>query len=306
MKPDFICIGAQKAGTSWLHANCEKHPDFAMPPVKELHYFDREEKYLSADHLAVTRLKDRMADPVWKKKMIGDIWRPLRSLKISKARWWARFHLNDFTDDWYRSLFDIRRGLSGDVTPSYSAMYEEDIAHMHRVAPQAKLIFLIRNPVDRVWSMLRFAEQHGRPLDLEDLDKFKRRVDAPAQDMRTDYLRTVDLVLKYYAPEQLMIGFFDAIRRDPDGLFGAVCDYLGASRPSGGGGGLRKKVNESKKKSSCPPHFRDYLVSKYAGLTEALADRYGSYATEWLKGLRGDEVVSQDADSFPAVIFPGR
>ena len=306
MKPDFICIGAQKAGTSWLHANFERHPEFAMPPVKELHYFDREEKYLSADHLAVTRLKDRMADPVWKKKMIGDIWRPLRSLKISKARWWCRFHLNDFTDEWYQSLFGMRRGLSGDVTPSYSAMYEEDIARMHRVAPQAKLIFLIRNPIDRVWSMLRFHEQYGKPLDLENFEEFKRRVDAPEQDMRTDYLRTVELVLKYYPPEQLMIVFFDAIRRNPEDLFGAVCDYLGASKSSHRGDALRKKVNVSKRKSSCPPQFRDYLVGKYAGLTEALAHRYGSYATEWLEGLHGGEVIPKDPGSLPSVIFPGR
>src|SRR5689334_16087334 len=38
--PDFLCIGAQKAGTSWLYQQLEPHPDFWMPPVKELHYFD--------------------------------------------------------------------------------------------------------------------------------------------------------------------------------------------------------------------------------------------------------------------------
>src|SRR5438132_13721254 len=38
--PDFLCVGAQKAGTSWLYRQLERHPDFWMPPVKELHYFD--------------------------------------------------------------------------------------------------------------------------------------------------------------------------------------------------------------------------------------------------------------------------
>src|SRR5438093_8430543 len=39
--PDFLCVGAQKAGTSWLYRQCEPHGDFWMPPLKELHYFNK-------------------------------------------------------------------------------------------------------------------------------------------------------------------------------------------------------------------------------------------------------------------------
>lgn len=38
--PDFLGIGVQKAGTSWLHANLRCHPQVCMPRKKELHYFD--------------------------------------------------------------------------------------------------------------------------------------------------------------------------------------------------------------------------------------------------------------------------
>ncbi len=38
--PDFLCVGAQKAGTTWLYQQLDSHPDFWMPPIKELHYFD--------------------------------------------------------------------------------------------------------------------------------------------------------------------------------------------------------------------------------------------------------------------------
>ena len=38
--PDFLGIGAQKAGTTWLSHNLQLHPEVWMPPVKELHYFD--------------------------------------------------------------------------------------------------------------------------------------------------------------------------------------------------------------------------------------------------------------------------
>lgn len=41
--PDFLGIGAQKAGTTWLHANLLRHPDLFLPrEQKELHYFDEQ------------------------------------------------------------------------------------------------------------------------------------------------------------------------------------------------------------------------------------------------------------------------
>jgi hypothetical protein len=40
MYPDFIGIGAQKAGTTWLARNLQAHPEIHMPR-KEVHYFDR-------------------------------------------------------------------------------------------------------------------------------------------------------------------------------------------------------------------------------------------------------------------------
>src|SRR5438128_11210161 len=39
--PDFSCVGPQKTGTGWLYQQLEPHPDFWMPPIKELHYFDQ-------------------------------------------------------------------------------------------------------------------------------------------------------------------------------------------------------------------------------------------------------------------------
>ncbi len=38
---DFIGIGAQKSGSSWLFKNLRALPDFSLQEVKEFHYFDR-------------------------------------------------------------------------------------------------------------------------------------------------------------------------------------------------------------------------------------------------------------------------
>jgi len=39
--PNFICVGAEKAGTTPLFGLLKQHPDIFMPPIKETHYFSR-------------------------------------------------------------------------------------------------------------------------------------------------------------------------------------------------------------------------------------------------------------------------
>ncbi len=39
--PNFICIGSQRAGTTWLHNCLDEHPEVFVPAEKELHFFDR-------------------------------------------------------------------------------------------------------------------------------------------------------------------------------------------------------------------------------------------------------------------------
>jgi len=41
MLPNFIIVGAEKAGTTWLYDRIRRHPHVFMPEVKEIHYFNR-------------------------------------------------------------------------------------------------------------------------------------------------------------------------------------------------------------------------------------------------------------------------
>ncbi len=43
--PDFICLGAQKAGTTQLFDLLKEHPDIFLPQGKEIHYYDRDDNY---------------------------------------------------------------------------------------------------------------------------------------------------------------------------------------------------------------------------------------------------------------------
>lgn len=40
IRPSFFCIGAQKAGTTWLHEMLRRHDGISLPVQKEVHFFD--------------------------------------------------------------------------------------------------------------------------------------------------------------------------------------------------------------------------------------------------------------------------
>ncbi len=39
--PNFLIIGVEKGGTTWLHAQLKKHPEIFLPHTKEIHFFNK-------------------------------------------------------------------------------------------------------------------------------------------------------------------------------------------------------------------------------------------------------------------------
>jgi hypothetical protein len=39
--PNFLIIGVEKGGTTWLHSQLIKHPDIFLPNTKEIHFFNK-------------------------------------------------------------------------------------------------------------------------------------------------------------------------------------------------------------------------------------------------------------------------
>ena len=303
MKPDYICIGAQKAGTTWLHWQFSHHPEFSVLPIKELHYFDRDPHYSSLNTLSETRLVTRLKKKEWRKRCIQDIAGSLRARDLRRARWWARYHLANYSDRWYSSLFDLEPGLTGDMTPSYSMLDEKDVARLHETAPGAKIIFMLRNPIDRAWSMLRYEQRLGIALDNSDFEGFRQRVDSPHQELRSDYLRTIELYKKYFDAKNILIGFYSAVSQDPRGLLRAIYEHLGVA-DTGFHHAVGEKVNHSKPQD-CPGRFRNYLVQKYKKDIERISKRYGSYTDLWLRSLDGTGAARANTTApLPPVIHP--
>ena len=164
---DFLCAGAQKAGTTWLWANLGQHPQVKMPLVKEVHYFDR--LYLGTD-IPTNVDQHREAALACAAKLKG----------AEAANFLAIAQGCDAPDDgWYRRLFAQRGGkFSGDITPAYLCLGLRGVQHVQRLSPNLRVIILVRDPQSRMTSGLAMsmARNPGRiPMRILENWQFQER-----------------------------------------------------------------------------------------------------------------------------------
>ena len=146
MYPDFIGIGAQKAGTTWLYRNLRAHPEIWMPKEKEIHYFD--EKIKLKDGLWSRLRGEDPADQRWRRQAGVRIKRFPKGFSLQDLAWDLRYFFGRPDDEWYASLFEQGRGkITGETTPDYSILDREMVAHVHDLMPRAKIVFMVRNPI---------------------------------------------------------------------------------------------------------------------------------------------------------------
>lgn len=149
---DFLGIGAQKAGTTWLMRMLKQHPQVMISLIgKEVHYFDYVAGTISREHRmerAVVRLNVHLTR--LQTKVRANTQKIAHIEKLLQREYM-------FSDGWYRDLFEPRPigAIAGEITPNYASLPTESIQHIKRLMPNAAILFLIRDPYDRALSSLR-------------------------------------------------------------------------------------------------------------------------------------------------------
>lgn len=231
--PRFLGIGAQKAGTSWLHANLRHHPGLFLPETKELHYFD---------------------------------WHYHQPLRTYAAH---------FADGGER--------VCGEITPGYSTLSDARVAFVRRVLPEARLILLLRNPIDRAWShaVMNLVTLPGRRLEEVTFDEFRAHFRDPRSGLRGDYLRTIDTWTRHYPPDRLLIAGFEDIAERPKALLERVFTHLGVSCEIAWDRLPLTEVVFRGAAAPLPDELRETLTDMYRLEIERLIDRLGPIAEGW-------------------------
>jgi Sulfotransferase family len=281
--PNFLGIGGTRCGSTWLHYNLLKHPDMWLPPIKELHYFDRSTDYGSPSYLATDRLSGRLygREPHngdWRRRASRALARCL-TRQTSTLPWKLKYFLGRYSDAWYASLFKPGRDkFRGEITPAYSILRARDVEHVYALMPRAKIILFLRNPIDRIWSGCRKNFITEREV--------RDRLALPGLDSRSNFLSILSTWGQVYPKEQLFVEFYEEIEAYPEAVLRNIYKFLGVDSsekyiwPE-----LRDRHNSSPPKPM-PQDLELALTKKYEAQLVGLSELLGGHATQWLADAR--------------------
>ena len=108
--------------------------------------------------------------------------------------------------DWYRKHFDPDVPVRGEATPSYTHYpFLPDVPRrIHLVIPEAKFIYLVRDPIDRIVAHWVQTREDGDNRSLEDA---LRDLDRPNHPIvcASMYATQVEQYLEFFSLSQLLV-----------------------------------------------------------------------------------------------------
>ncbi|MEM9740216.1 MAG: sulfotransferase [Pseudomonadota bacterium] len=270
--PTFICPGAQKAGTTWLHKTLQEHPDFWMPPQKEVDYLAEFPKSREKYGVRLAAVEERWAN------------RPKNQWRVD---WWRLF-TSEWNLDKYGELFaPAGAKLSGDVSPNYSMMSAQEVMRAASVAPEAKIVILLRDPVARAWSHARHVVFRGPKADLPE-DERQAATEQFAMSKRClgngDYVSIINAWRSAFGSEKVFVGFYDDLATQPQLLLSQILAFLGANAPPTREDDEIGAVVNQGTSMSCSEETLTALKAHYAPMVEQLRTMLPEQGSpDWLK-----------------------
>lgn len=279
--PDFLCVGMLKGGTRWLFDQLQFHPDFWMPPIKELHYLERDESRGRNARQALelagkSRRKTQSADRDYDERDIVF----LQEMSSQNG---------PLDMQRYASLFRQKGDkITGDVTPHYCTLETDRIAQITSYLSQVRILLLVRDPVARAWSQILQGERRSKFSEhtLQDPKAFGEAI-AHWRKLRT-LSPTTDTAKKWlgYVPESRFRSIFmdDVIARPEETRFDLLT-FLGAdpAKPSGEIPADHNPKSGGKKKTEMTADVQAVLADFLKDELRSGAEFFGGHAAEWAK-----------------------
>ncbi len=277
-KTFLLGLGCQKGGSTWLHDYLHNRPDCDFGVAKEYHTFDA--RYLDLFRWFHARDLRRLTDLLNKKQRLG-FWRGRKlDWRIDKL---ARKIVFREDPSYYAEYFDrlwqadpaIR--LVGDITPGYAALQPEHYREIKTLLEgkgfDVKVIFILRDPVERCYSAVRAANEkkiaRGEAIDLSGL--LEANFATPAFECRTRYENTVRAVETVFAADRIFLTLHETLFTAAE--IGRLNRFLGLDDKTPARLGLR--VNASSRHGDVPADLAARIYRHYRPTYEFCAERFG-------------------------------
>lgn len=206
--PDLIVVGPQKSGTTTLYGLFRQHPDIFMPDEKETHYFASGGQKPDFTDSAAQGLN---AEAIWRR------------------------------EDYEALYASSDAPLKVEVCPTY--LYAPGAAAAIAVVrPDARIVAILRDPVERSFSAYRHMKARG----AEKAKSFEEALAAEPAHIALNWQAMAHYTAtSFYAPqliryyeqfprEQIIVLDFDDLQFDPIGTANQILAFSGTAPLPGG------------------------------------------------------------------------
>ena len=288
--PDFICIGLPRAATGWLYDQLLFHPDFWMPPIKEIGYLSRKTGSFDSCEIDLMRLENPEPVPArrqdkGRKGLIArraDRERDCAFYAVAKD-----LHGRPRNIQGYKELFAPKgQRISGDVTPGYCRIGDDFVSKIGAKLPGTKVLLIVRDPVARIWSeMCRSRRRLKVETGLLDDPEAVRQYLAPKGALRKRIPRPARIAARWKKQASQMPFrhfMFDDIVDDAEGTFREIVAYLGGD-PAKRADQFAPEFNRksSKRQFEMSDDVRAVLAELLRDDLKECAAAFGGHAEKW-------------------------
>lgn len=294
-KTFILGVGAQKGGTTWLHRQLNDNKNIDLGFRKEYHIFDAIEDF-ERDK------KSKKPKNGFREKRINKI---LNSHKqgtlgrnLAKGRKQSRYTSLElaFIDnvDNYFDYFDYlylknpEVDAVGDITPNYALLRTKTyqlIRHgLEKRGFDVKVFFLMRDPVERAWSLARMKQRKMSNEKRDQFDEFKyieKTTDNGFTSYKSQYDKTIKQLEEAFDPVQIHYGFFETLFEADN--YHRIKNFLDIPlKPFDSS----QVFNASPKNSSLPAELNQKLVQHFKSTYEFIANRHGDNVVKLWQGYQ--------------------
>ena len=229
--PTFLLgLGAQKAGTTWLHDYLASSSQVDFGFTKEYHIFDARELPQMAEE--IPRLRKHF--PTRRRSATHNL-RMLKGLR----RYWRRRAFYQNTDryfDYFTSLLN-RDGnmVTGDISPGYNGLSAATLTTIRESFAQrgvrVRSLLILRDPVERCWSAIRMAKRNnvGTPgsvlPDIDDEALLTTMLNAPLLNLMSDYASGLSAMEAAFPEEDCLVLLYEDLFTTETAH--TLCKFLG-------------------------------------------------------------------------------
>lgn len=231
----LFCVGAAKSGTTWLYRYLHDHPECHLRSIKELHFFDTvdfddyDQQFGVLDRLRADLLAKQADLSGWHRQNVQrqiDDADEIRGVIGQGAAGQAAY-----LEYLWRGFDADKQLMVADITPGYAILSQDRLHHMAAL-PGARFLYIMRDPVERLWSHVRMQavrnRQPGEEVPIKSRRIMNRVVNRGMEThipARGDYRNTVQKLMAAVPAARLLIDFTETLLSET-GLQ-RLCRFLG-------------------------------------------------------------------------------